>query len=594
MIVPVTTPQNNLIQSPNPKSDNNNNNSNNSNNSNNNNSSNIGFHSPARIPNLCNEPTSVLDLRRSSSPVAEKPAKDSAVSDVVLAQTTNDRLEWDDQVLHNLDNWDTIMRDLGLHDDSAPSFTTTSTTTTTTGHFVPQLSTCDPQIPHFPEFTHPQPFDPTRLVHSADFSLSEWCSNHSNSTSSFGSQNLNVFEVSTDFHLGGNNHNNNNNTTTANNNTCNIGFDFIEDLIRVADCFDSDDLQFAQVILDRLNNRLRSTPSGKPVGKQLQRAAIYFMEALQSLLSGSNRTARLSSWAEIVQTIRGYKAFSGISPIPMFSHFTSNQALLEALGGSAFIHVIDFDIGLGGQYASLMRELAEKWDSLRVNQPILRVTAVVAEEYAVESRLIRENLTQFAQELNIWFQVEFIIVRTFKAMSFKAVNFRDGEKTAVLFSSAVLRRLGGGFLGDVRRLSPAVAVFVDGDGFWGETGARSFRRGFVCGLEFYSMVMESLDAAMVGPEWIRKIEAYVLKPRIAAAVEAAAAEVGGGIRTASFREMFHGAGLRPVQLSQFADFQAECLLGKVQVRGFHVAKRQAELVLCWHERALVATSVWRC
>ncbi|XP_033143366.1 HVA22-like protein k [Brassica rapa] len=40
--------------------------------------------------------------------------------------------------------------------------------------------------------------------------------------------------------------------------------------------------------------------------------------------------------------------------------------------------------------------------------------------------------------------------------------------------------------------------------------------------------------------------------------------------------------MTPVQLSQLADFQAKCLLEKTQVRRFHVAKRQGELVLCWH------------
>ncbi|KAM6564546.1 hypothetical protein CsatB_024544 [Cannabis sativa] len=599
MIVPVTT-NNPNNQSPNTKTDNNNNNNIPNNN--------IVFHQI--IPNLCYEPTSVLDLGRSPSPVLAAPGggggkpannnnnkvvinnsnnnNNNNSDDVALStQTTNDHntLEWpvDDQVLHNLD-WDNIMRELGLHDDSVPSpFKTASTNTTTTN------ATTHHQIITADNHDHPQPFDPT-IATTTDHHFNLFSDNH----------NLNLFQVSPDFQ------NNNNN----NNNNWNIGFDFIEDLIRVADCFDSDDLQLAQVILDRLNNRVRSSNinnnNNKGVqqqgGRPFQRAAIYFKEALESILSGSNRTTgRLSSWAEIVQTIRAHKAFSDISPIPMFTQFTTNQALLEALGGSTFIiHVIDFDIGLAGHYASLMKELAEKSESLRVNAPVLRVTAVVPEEYAVESRLIRENLTQFSQDLKIRFQIDFVLVRVFEALSFKAVNFREGEKIAVIFSSAVLRRHGGGFLGEVRRVSPAVVVFVDGEGWGGEPGTApttSFRRNFVGGLEFYSMVLESLDAAMVGSEWVRKIEAFVLKPRIVMAVEAAsaaAAAVGSGRRTASFREMFHGAGMRPVQLSRFADFQAECLLGKVQVRGFHVAKRQAELVLCWHERALVATSVWRC
>ena len=80
----------------------------------------------------------------------------------------------------------------------------------------------------------------------------------------------------------------------------------------------------------------------------------------------------------------------------------------------------------------------------------------------------------------------------------------------------------------------------------------------------------------------------LMKPRILAAVEAA------GRRVAPWKDVFYGAGMKPVQLSQFADFQAECLLGKVQVRGFHVGKRQAELVLCWRDRPMVSTSAWRC
>lgn len=104
-----------------------------------------------------------------------------------------------------------------------------------------------------------------------------------------------------------------------------------------------------------------------------------------------NIKPRISSMEEIVQTITTFKGFSGISPIPMFSIFTTNQALLEALHGSSFMHVVDFEIGFGIQYASLMKEIAEK----AVVPPLLHITAVVPEECAAESRLIRENLDQF-------------------------------------------------------------------------------------------------------------------------------------------------------------------------------------------------------
>lgn len=489
---------------------------------------------------LCYEPTSVLDLCRSPSP-AEKPTTDHSV----VITNSQECLDLDDHALHNLD-WDSIMKDLGLHDESGtPVLKTILNSENNNNDFTP--------LDHALEFT----------------TLSDL---YSNQNLTYNYNNTTLDHLVHDFNNHHHHHNN--------------AFDFIEELIRAADCFDTKQLHVAQVILDRLNQRLRS-----PAGKPLQRAAFYFKEALHSLLSGSNRTPRLSSLVEIVHSIRTFKAFSGISPIPMFSIFTTNQVVLDH-AASSFMHVIDFDIGFGIQYASLMKEIAEK--APESPSPVLRITAVVPEEFAVESTLVRDNLAQFALELRIRVQVEFVPMRTFETLSFKAVKFVDGEKTAVLISPAIFRHLGNAaaFLADLRRVSLSVVVFVDGEG-WLETAtaaATSFRRGVVSSLEYYSMMLESLDASTVGGggEWVRRIEMMQVRPKILAAVEST------WRRMPPWREAFYGAGMRPVQLSQFADYQAECLLAKSQIRGFHVAKRQNELVLFWHDRAMVATSAWRC
>ncbi|KAJ4913893.1 Scarecrow-like protein 15 [Raphanus sativus] len=464
--------------------------------------------------------------------------------------TTNQLPSMDEHVMRSMD-WDSIMKELELDDDSTPNPLKTEFTTTESA--IGPLYAVDSNLPGFPDQIQPSDFD------SSDVYPGQ------NQTSGYAFNSLDSVD--------------------------NGGFDFIEDLIRVVDCVESDELQLAQVILSRLNQRLRS-----PTGRPLQRAAFYFKEALGSLLTGSNRnqTRLLSSWTEIVQKIRAVKEFSGISPIPLFSHFTANQAILDSLSSqqssSPFVHVVDFDIGFGGQYASLMREIAEK----SISSGFLRVTAVVAEECAVETRLVKENLTQFAAEMKIRFQIEFVLAKTFEMLSFKAIRFVDGERTVVLISPAIFRRLSGigDFVNNLRRVSPKVVIFVDGEGWTEIAGAGSFRREFVAALEFYTMVLESLDAAAPPGDLVKKIvEAFVLRPKIAAAVETAADRRNAGEMT--WREAFCGAGMRSIQLSQFAVFQAECLLEKAQVRGFHVAKRQEELVLCWHGRALVATSAWR-
>ncbi|KAL7231969.1 hypothetical protein ACSBR2_010063 [Camellia fascicularis] len=515
--------------------------------------------STADTNNLCYEPKSVLDLRRSQSPissvaVADEKVPKSGFSDALL-QSEDGSVQWeDDQILNNFEEWDSLMRELGLHDDScAPALKS----------IVPQFNHSETQFPVLlPDFPLSHSFDSTHT----HFGLSEVSSNQNLN------QNFNSFDLCSDFHHM--NHWNND------------GFNFVDELIRAADCFESNELQLAHGILARLNQKLRS-----PAGKPLERVAFYFKEALQTMLTGSTRPTRPSDSSEVVQAIKAHKNFSNVSPIVMFSNFTANQAILEALDGSKFIHVVDFDIGFGGQWASFMKEVADSAESRKSNAPVLRITAIVPEEYAVESRLVRDNLNHFASELKIVFEIDFVSIRTFEILSFKAIKSMEGEKTAVVLSPIIFQRMGVKFLNDLRQISPHVVVIVDGEGLTYGGGAPSFRRSVIEGLEFYSTVLESVEAASVGgggEDWIRRIEMFMMRPKIFAAVEAA------GRRAPPWREAFAAAGLRAVGLSQFADFQADCLLRKAQLRGFHVAKQQAEMVLCWQDRPLVATSAWRC
>jgi len=203
---------------------------------------------------------------------------------------------------------------------------------------------------------------------------------------------------------------------------------------------------------------------------------------------------------------------------------------------------------------------------------LLKITAIVHEDYALESTIVQENLTQFDQELGIQIQVEFVLLRTFEILSFKAVKFLNGEKTYVLLSQEIFRRFSSdvnvsAFLLDVWSVLPSMVVFVDEEGWTKVAVELSIRRSVVNSLEFYAMMMESLDASMEGGgKWVKINEMMHLRPKILAEVE------GCGWRMSLWKDMFHSADLKLVQLSRFTEFQAECLLAKSQVRGFHVDK----------------------
>ncbi|KAL8217793.1 hypothetical protein R6Q57_021166 [Mikania cordata] len=472
------------------------------------------------------EPKSVLDIRRSPpSPVTGNSSELSSF-DYNRTELLSSKENFEHRrMMNQFEEWDSdsIMRELGLYDDS-------------------NISVYPLDLPDLPSFFH------------SDFETQN--------------PNLNqhVFDLMSQHEQGSE-------------------FEFRNELTRLAECFETQSFQLAQVILARLNQRLRS-----PTGKPLQRAAFYFKEAIQSILNGSTRRFQSCTSYEIVQVIKAYKMFSTASPIPMFASFTANQAILDAVDGAMIVHVIDFDIGIGGHWASFLKAVAEKAEARKVDSPAVRITAVVPEEYESESRLIKNNLHQFSSDLKLRFDIDFVSIRAFEFTSFESVKFVNGEKTAILLSPTIFRRIGSGFVNEIRRVSPDVVVCIDGE--LSGRGASMFRRSVIDGVELYTTILESLEAANVvggvggDGDWIRSIEMFVLLPKILAIVEDA------GRHVSPWREVFGTAGMRPVGMSQFADFQAEYLVRRMQVRGFHVVKRQAEMMLCWHDRPLVATSVW--
>ncbi|XXG45561.1 hypothetical protein AAC387_Pa02g0615 [Persea americana] len=500
------------------------------------------------------EPTSVLDLRSSPASAARRQESTAGIPPVSAA------LSDEPSSLFSVDEWDdSLLWSLGEKDDSAPDLKCIP-------HFAPP-ETPNPNLPPFPSSDS---FDSSSSHHLIFPDLNP---------SAFPSPNPCFFSEKS--------------------NLCQSplespSFDRLqlEQLIQAAECVDSNDLSLAHAILARLNHQLQF-----PTGKPLQRAAFYFREALESLILRSSSKIVFSP-LETLQKISAYKAFSELSPVFQFANFTANQAILEAVSGSGMIHVIDFEIGLGGQWPPLMQEIAMRCrDSARVlPPPSLRITAIVDEE-SMETKLAGEVLRSFAREIGIRFQIEFVRLARFETLALAAIGYVEGEAVAVSLTPSIFRRIDGpntaGFLRALRRVSPRIAVFVDSECRRDGAGApASFRRSFIDGLELYTVLLESLDAAAAlgsSAEQIRRIERFLLRPRISRAVAAA------GDRTLPpWRELLAGSGMSPIPLSELAESQAECLLRRIPLSGFHVAKRESSMLLCWQGRELVATSAWRC
>lgn len=363
----------------------------------------------------------------------------------------------------------------------------------------------------------------------------------------------------------------------------------IDVLFKAAELVESGNTISAHRILARLNHKL-PFPSGKP----FIRSAFYFKEALLAISNGRGTQCSfsLASPLDVLLKFSAYKAFAEMSPVLQFTSFTSTQVLLEELAGANIIHVIDFDVGVGSHWPALIQELSERHSSVTGVPLQLRITAVVslASYHQLELHLIQENLTYFAANLNVSFELNFLPLESFDPATILCSSSPFGEAIAVNFafgfcnhhlSTQTLLLL-------IKQLSPKILISVN---LGYDRGDISFSHHVLHSFQSSTVLLDSIEASGLSPEVIDRIERYLLRPRIESSV---LGRYRAGEKFLPWRTLFTSAGFVPMQFSNFAEIQADCLLKKAQVRGFEVEMHQAALMLSWQQGEIAVVSAWRC
>ncbi|KAL2668006.1 hypothetical protein AAZV13_01G103700 [Glycine max] len=357
-----------------------------------------------------------------------------------------------------------------------------------------------------------------------------------------------------------------------------------DQLYKTAELIEAGNPVHAQGILARLNHQL------SPIGKPFQRAAFYMKEALMSLLHSNAHSFMAFSPISFIFKIGAYKSFSEISPVLQFANFTCNQALIEAVERFDRIHVIDFDIGFGVQWSSFMQELALRSSGA----PSLKVTAIVSPSTCdeVELNFTRENLIQYAKDINVSFELNVFSIESLNSASCPLLGqFFDNEAIAVnmpVSSFTNYPSLFPSVLHFVKQLRPKVVVTLD----------RICDRidvplptNVVHVLQCYSALLESLDAVNVNLDALQKIERHFIQPAIKKII---LGHHHSQEKLPPWRNLFIQSGFSPFTFSNFTEAQAECLVQRAPVRGFHVERKPSSLVLCWQRKELISVSTWRC
>lgn len=352
-------------------------------------------------------------------------------------------------------------------------------------------------------------------------------------------------------------------------------------LAMAAEAVEEGNMVLVQAILARLNQQ--SSPKGQP----WQRAVFHFKEALAKKVAGSGSfQPSRNSPLEIIKKITAYKSFCEVSPLPQFAHFTANQAILEAMEGEDRIHLIDFELGLGGQWASFMQEISQRSRAA----PELRITTIGAD--SLEMQLTKENLQQFARDLNISLEFYALPVARLDCLSASMIPRGEKESIAVNFGFGLNRLLSDFSSGDslahflqlIKSLCPKVVTVVDNECEW------DLSTNFFESLQFYACLFESLEASKLTKEMIFSIEDLIFAPKIVSAVMNATRRKEN---LPHWRILLHRAGFSISPFSNAAETQAEYLIKNLNT-GFTFEKHQGSLLLRWYHRILVSASAWVC
>ncbi|KAL3334569.1 hypothetical protein AABB24_031012 [Solanum stoloniferum] len=336
-------------------------------------------------------------------------------------------------------------------------------------------------------------------------------------------------------------------------------------------------------------------------GSSEQRLTAYMVSALRSRVNSTEYPPPVMELHSKEHAVSAQNLYE-ISPCFKLGFMAANLAIVEAVADhpSNKIHVIDFDIGQGGQYLHLLHALATK----KTDNPIsLKITAISTEftgraDNSLKS--IEDDLKTLANKVGISLIFK-IISCTITDLSREKLGIGHDEALAVNFAyrlyrlpdeSVTTENLRDELLRRVKGLSPKVVTLVEQE-LNGNTAAFVARVNEACG--YYGALLDSLDATGSRDETGRvKIEEG-LSRKLTNSVACEGrdrverCEVFGKWRA---RMSMAGFGPRPMS-QQIADSLLKRLnSGPRGNPGFNVNEQSGGIRFGWMGKTLTVASAW--
>ncbi|KAJ8626353.1 hypothetical protein MRB53_019660 [Persea americana] len=334
-------------------------------------------------------------------------------------------------------------------------------------------------------------------------------------------------------------------------------------------------------------------------GDAEQRLAAYMVGALLSRINPAESGGRGQPIAELCSSehMMATQMLYEASPCFKLGFMAANHAILDATLNQQKIHIVDFDIGQGSQYLTLIHALAER----QPIKPTVKITAINDPNSINGSnglQVVGDRLTKLADRVGIVLRFS-VLCRRASDLSRESIGCDPDESLAVNFAFRLYKMADESvstanprdeLLRVVKGLHPAVVTLVEQEM---NANTAPFLARFGESWAYCRALFESLDATVTrdGPQKFRIEECLARKAANSVAREGRdrveRCEVFG-----KWRARMGMAGFQPRPLSAQIAESMRTRVNRVH-SGFFVKEESGGICFGWMGRILTVASSWR-
>ncbi|CAO2814251.1 unnamed protein product [Amaranthus hypochondriacus] len=356
-----------------------------------------------------------------------------------------------------------------------------------------------------------------------------------------------------------------------------------------------------QLVAQWLMDELRQMVS--VAGEPIQRLGAYMLEGLvaKQASSGSSIYKALKSKEPASADLLSYMhILFEVCPYIKFGYMSANGAIAEAMKDERRVHIIDFQIGQGSQWVTLLQAFASRPGGA----PHIRITGI-DDSYSAYARggglnIVGQRLSRLAQAFKVPFEFHAVDISGCQ-VQLKDLGVRRGEALAVNFAfmlhhmpdeSVSTENHRDRLLRLVRGLNPKVVTLVEQEC---NTNTASFLPRFLETMDYYMAMFESMDVTLPRVHKDRiNVEQHCLARDVVNLVACEGAErVERHELLGKWRSRFTMAGFKPYPLSVLVNSTIKTLLQNY-CNSYRLEERDGALYLGWMNRDLVASCAWQC